>query len=170
MAREQKPDKFLPAFFVDEIDRRRSFASGELPLRITLLAPLIARYSWAQYGRELREVCNPITPFTVKVGRSDVFEYGGEAVDVKHVVDNEKSLIVVRKAIVSVLGNLEHDTTFDDKFTPHISVPSETDKILAYKDRHIRVEGFSIVEKASSDLWRVVDKIGFKGHEYAPTA
>ncbi len=167
---EQKPAKFLPAFFVDEIDRRRSFSSGELPRHITLLSPLRTHYDGAVYSRQLKQQFNHFEPFTVTVGESDRFTHDNQKIDVRRVVDGGDRLGRVRQALFDILGKIDHDRTYDDLFVPHISVPGEIDKLLVREGQRVYVGGFSIVEKESTGLWRVRDKIGFHGDDDASEA
>lgn len=150
--------KFLPAFFVDVIDKHKEYPAETLPHRITLFPPLEQPYDLA-YGDELRKLVNPLAPFEVKVAGDDMF--GDERdVPVKRIEDSEQ-LQYLHTQLVRVLGNLIHDKTYRQPYAPHISVKRHEDIPTG---QSIHIEGFSIVEKVKGQAWTVRDQMRLKGN------
>ena len=156
----ERSEKFLPAFFVPVVKQGEEFAPGELPLHITLFPPLKQQYL-EEYSDQLKAAMNPFSAFDVTVEKDDLFGENRD-IPVKRIYKSEE-LERVHGALVYCLGNLSHDSTWRKPYNPHISV--ETEGQLRDGDT-VHVGGFSIVQKASpAGLWKVVDKIGFKGQE-----
>lgn len=157
----ERSEKFLPAFFVPVVEQGEEFALGELPLHITLFPPLGQKYL-EEYSDQLKAAMNPFSAFDVTVEKDDLFGENHD-IPVKRIYKSEE-LERVHGALVYCLGNLSHDSTWRRPYNPHISVP-EAECQLQDGDT-IYVGGFSIVQKSSpASLWKVVDKIGFKGQE-----
>lgn len=152
------PTKFFPAFFLDTIDRRATYASEALPHRITLFPPLQEPYDPA-YGTALKKVMNPLEPFEVVVGGNDIFGAGKELTPVKRIEDSER-LQHLHRLLVQQLGNLMHDQTYRQPYNPHISVKNTED---IEDGRRISIAGFTIVEKAQGGSWVIRDKVGLQG-------
>ncbi len=148
--------EFIPAFFVDVVEKGETFPRGKWPPHITLFPPLLAPY-YNYYGDTMRGVVNTLSPFDVTVGEDDLFG-PDHNVPVKRIQESPR-LQVVHTALVRTLANLMHDPTYRQPYNPHIT--AQPGMTLATGDT-VHVGGFSVVEKESG-VWTVVDKIGFKG-------
>lgn len=158
MAEQEKTGKFLPAFFVDVVEKGQTFPAGELPRHITLFPPLQTPYNHEEMGSMLKYQFNPEIPFTAMVGDNDFF---GPENDIPVQRTESPNLERIHNRLVSVLGTLLHDPTFRRPYNPHITVVGDS----LEKGQLIPVAGFSIIERRRDTLesWVVADKIGFKG-------
>lgn len=150
-------EKFLPAFCVPVVREGQEFASGELPLHITLFPPLSAQYT-DHIGDTLKEAMNPLQAFDVMVGESAMFG-ADESIPVK-LIESSSRLEEVHGLLVKHVGILLHDPTWRQPYNPHISVH---DTATVNTGESIHVGGFAIMAKAADSNWKVVDKVGFKG-------
>lgn len=153
-SREQH--EFIPAFFVDIVQKGETFPRGEWPLHLTLFPPIQAPYR-SYYGDKLRSVVNVLSPFDITVGEDDMFGPDHD-VPVKH-IEEAPRLQVIHMALVRTLASLMHDPTYRQPYNPHITVQSGA---MIETGETIRIGGFSVVEK-TDDKWTVVDKIGLWG-------
>ena len=148
--------KFVPAFFVDIVEKGETFPLGDWPLHITLFPPILAPYL-GRYGEQLRSTVNAMSPFDVTVGEDDKFGPNKD-LPVLRIAESPR-LRALHGELVGALANLMHDPTYRQPYNPHISkIPGmaiETGDI-------INIGGFSIVEKKNG-LWMVTDKIGLRG-------
>ena len=149
-------EKFLPAFFVDVIEKDYSFDRGEWPAHITLFPPIEQPYV-ETYAHTLRRHMNPIHPFEIIVGEDAWFGEAGD-VPVKRIIDSPE-LQRVHTELVRVCGILLHDPTYRQPYRPHISYP---DEFGITSGQRIAVGGFCLTVK-DGGVWRVEDKVGFKG-------
>lgn len=159
MTEQEKTGKFLPAFFVDVVEKGQQFTAGELPRHITLFPPVQAEYDIAHMGNELKYQFNPEIPFDARVIEEPVLFGLEQNIPVQRV--ESADLQRIHTHLVGVLGNLLHNDMFRKPYNPHITI---VDKELE-GGTVLPVASFSIVERqlGVSSLWTVVDKIGFKG-------
>lgn len=151
--------KFLPAFFVEEVELGQTFNRGEWPLHMSYFPPVNTTFQ-PELAARLREYVNPMSPFIAKIGKDALF--GPERDVPVKLVEPSKELIAVHRALVSVLQYLPHPTQYRTPFNPHVSV-KESEFQLETGDT-IEIGGFSIVETMpNSSTWQVLAKIGLKG-------
>lgn len=157
--------KFFPAFFVEIVNDGDEFASGELPLHMTLFPPIQQEYD-PSYAVEMRRVLNPLVPFDVAVGENDRFGklrlFRPRRPDPVKLIEPSERLQKVHNGIVFTLGTLLHDPSYRQPYRPHVSVKN-FDQVESGSIIH--VGGFSIVEKRIGQSWVVRDKVGFRGEE-----
>ncbi len=160
--------EFIPAFFVDVVEKGEVFPSGAAhwPLHITLFPPLEAPY-YPYYGDKMRSVVNTMAPFDVTLSEDEPVMFGpNEDIPVR-LINEAPRLRVIHDALVRTLANLTHDPTYRRPYNPHITIRPDIDLDPGKK---IHIGGFSIVEKtvgSNGEIWTVVDKIGLKGIEAA---
>lgn len=158
--------KFLPAFFVEEVELGQTFARGEWPLHMSYFPPVNTAFR-PELAARLREYINPMPPFIAEVGEDDMFGPDRD-VPVKLMMPS-KELIAVHRALVSVLQYLPHPAQYRTPFNPHVSV-KEGGVQLETGDT-IEIGGFSIVETTPySPNWQVLAKIGLRGTDMATDA
>jgi len=148
--------EFIPAFFVDIVQKGETFSHGEWPLHITLFPPLQTSYH-GYYGDKLRSVVTALYPFDVTVGEDDLFGPDHD-IPVKRIEESPR-LRVIHAALVRTIANLMHDPTYRQPYNPHITLQSGA---TIETGETINIGGFSVVKKAGS-VWTVVDKIGLNG-------
>ncbi len=158
--------KFLPAFFVEQVELGDTFKRGDWPLHMSYFPPVGTTFQ-PELAHLMREYVNPMSPFIATVGK-DVLFGPGEDQPAKLMVET-KELIAVHRALVSVLHYLPHSTRFRTPFRPHVSTKSGG--IQLDTGDSIEVGGFSIVETSDySPNWQVIAKIGLKGADMATDA
>ena len=151
--------KFLPAFFVEEVELGQTFQRGQWPLHMSYFPPVDTTFK-PELADRLREYVNPMSPFVAKIGKGTKF--GPEKDQPVLLVEPSKELIAVHRALVSVLQYLPHPTQYRTPFRPHISL--KEGGVEVDTDDMIEVGGFSIVERMpNSSTWHVLAKIGLKG-------
>jgi|GEM_PF-2999943 len=148
--------KFVPAFFVDIVEKGETFPIADWPLHITLFPPLQTPYL-GRYGEDLRGAVDGLSPFDVTVGEDDEFGPDNDLPVLR--IEESPRLRGLYGALVDTLANLIHDPTYRQPYNPHIS--KKLGMTIQTGDT-INIGGFSIVEKKGS-LWTVTDKIGLKG-------
>lgn len=163
MANEEGRE-FIPAFFVDVVQKGEVFPRGAAnwPLHLTLFPPLEEPY-YPYYGDKLRSVVNTLAPFDITVGEDDWFGPNYD-VPVKRIQEAPR-LRVIHNILVRTLANLTHDPTYRQPYNPHITIGPDA---TVETNEQIHIGGFSIVEKSvtpEGKIWTVVDKIGLKGIE-----
>ena len=165
-AQEVRGGKFLPAFFVEEVELGQTFARGEWPLHMSYFPPVNASFQ-PQLATRLREYVNPMAPFIAQVGEDALFGPDRD-VPVK-LVEPSKELLAVHRALVSVLHYLPHPAQYRTPFNPHVSVKEDGPQLETGDT--IEIGGFSIVETLpNSSTWQVLAKIGLKGTDMATDA
>lgn len=156
---EMQGGKFLPAFFVEEVELGQTFPRGEWPSHMSYFPPVDTTFK-PELADRLREYVNPMPPFVAKIGKGAKF--GPEEDKPVLLVEPSKELIAVHRALVSVLQYLPHPTQYRTPFRPHISL-KENGFQLETGDT-IEIGDFSIVETTPySPSWHVLAKIGLKG-------
>lgn len=159
----EKAANFLPAFFLPVVEMGEQFASGELPLHITLHPPIEQPYE-ASFGEELRHELRQHEPFVVHTGEKALF--GPDDDTLVQLLAPSLAMQGMHALINRAIGNLLHDDTYRQPYRPHISLERADD---IPRGRALVIGGLAIVEKWQQDNWTVVNKIGLKGgmHETA---
>lgn len=159
MTFQEKPAKFLPAFFVDVVELGEEFPSGELPLHMTYFPPVQTTFD-PELAPVLRRLINPMPPFLARVGKDDKF---GENFDIPvKRVEHSPRIMAVHRALVATLQCLPHSAQYRTPYRPHITVDLKSDRIKT--GDVLEMGGLSIVEKNSyRGTWQVLAKIGLKG-------
>ena len=160
MSKMNVGEKFVPAFFLDVVERGEVFEPGNWPLHITTFPPILHHYD-EQFGEDMRALINPFSPFVVRVGGNDLFGPDRD-LPVKR-IEPSLPLQGLHYMLIKAVGNLLHDPTYRQPYNPHISV-EDYDQVPTGTE--LEIGGISLVEKQTSGLWTVVDKVGLRGkHE-----
>lgn len=154
---DKNAGRFIPAFFVDIIEKGALFEKDEWPPHITMFPPIEEPFQ-PEFIKEMRARLNPIRPFVVTLGRNALFGANNDIPVIR--IANSPELQLVHARLTKTIGNLLHDPTYRQPYNPHIThIP---DREFNEGDE-IEIAGFSIASKPAGEEWTVVDKVGFKG-------
>ena len=150
--------KFLPFFSLNHIRVGQTYASGQLPLHVTVFPPIQESYD-REYGDNLRDFLSGCEPFDAVAEGEDWFGPEND-IKVKRIKDS-LAIIGLHAAHVKHLGELKHDPTYTLPYRPHVTV-REFSQIP--DGSRIRVDSISIASKRKSGLWTIVDEFKIGPH------
>jgi hypothetical protein len=148
--------KFLPAFFVEPLERGETIATDALPPHVALYSEVNMLYR-PKMDELVRFAVRDITPHKIELAERTYDDTSGLSA---FRVMGSLSLSMTYRSLFTILQGFSRETV--QPFRPRIVVPQGPSQL--HEDQHLSVNSITVIEThAQTSEWEVVDVIPLRG-------
>jgi hypothetical protein len=148
--------KFLPAFFVEPLERGETIATDALPPHIALYQEVNMLYR-PKMDELVRFAVRDITPHKIELAERTYDDTNGSSA---FRVMGSLSLSMTYRSLFTILQSFSRETV--QPFRPKIVVPQGPSQL--HEDQYLSVNSITVIETyAQTPGWEVVDVIPLRG-------